>query len=103
MWTPDSSVVTLAWMDASTASTLPWADASIASAGAWTDFSTASTASWSVPVGSPTTLGLQLCPPLLPSDAGDGSARYAYMVNDNAPIYLNDAFPLHIVDGTRVP
>ena len=67
----------------------------------WTDNTSAVTLAWSAPVGSPTTLGLQEAP-LKPFDAGDGSLRFNLMVNDNAPITLNDAWPFHVVDSGRL-
>ena len=56
---------------------------------------------WNVPTGSPTTLGLQEAP-LLPFNVGDGSLRFTLMVNDNAPIWLNDAHPFTLVDAGRL-
>jgi len=51
---------------------------------------------WTV-TGSPTTLGLQQAP-LRPFDIGDGSLRFNLMCNDDAPVFLNDAWPFTIVD-----
>ena len=78
-----------------------WADGT-ASVGTvmWADNTSASSLGWNVPTGSPTTFGLMQVP-LKPFDAGDGSLRFNLMCNDDAPIFLNDAWPFTIVDSGR--